>query len=122
MAPTTSSIGAPTRTRPTLRARTKHGGAFENPSLDLLRTLVFGLGPGNPYLVIDQVDMPDGDHYAQALHRSDGSWVVEYRDGSRSRHFQAFAPGPSVVYQVLAGWALHLPDWQHPLAWRPVFQ
>jgi len=79
-------------------------------------------GPGNPYLVIDRLDAPDGDYYAQALHRPDGTWIVEYRDGGRNRHYQADASGPGVVYQLLAGWTLQLPGWQRRLTWRPIFQ
>ena len=122
MNPTISSIGAPGSGRPVLRAKTKYGRVFKNPSLELLAKLVLGLGPGNPYLVIDRVDLPDGDYYAQALHREDGTWQVEYRDGSQNRHYQAFASGPGVVCQVLAGWALELPGWQRPLTWWPVYQ
>jgi hypothetical protein len=118
---TASSICAPGSTHRALRARTQLG-VCDNPSLELLRRLVFGLGPGNPYLVIDRLDAPDGDYYAQALHRPDGTWIVEYRDGGRNRHYQADASGPGVVYQLLAGWTLELPGWQRRLTWRPIFQ
>jgi hypothetical protein len=114
--------GAPASSRRPLRARISSGRTFENPSIGLLRDLVYGLGPGNPYLVIDRLDAPDGDFYAQTLHRPDGSWIVEYRDGGRNRHYQALAPGPSAVHQVLAAWALGLPGWRGRLTWQPVFQ
>ena len=119
---TTSSVGTPGSTRPVLRAKTRYGRVFKNPSLDQMFKLVCGLGPGNPYLVIDRLDAPDGQQFAQALHRPDGVWVVEYRDGGRNRHYQALATGPGVVYQVLAGWALQLPGWRNRLTWWPVYQ
>jgi hypothetical protein len=92
------------------------------PPLELLERLVRELGPGNRYLVIARLDPPDDERYAQARHRPDGSWIVEYRDGGRTRHFEAVAPGPRVTYLVLAGLALGLPGWRDRLTWRPLFQ
>jgi len=121
MNPMSASFDGSGSARPVLRATTELG-VVDDPSLEILRTLIFGLGQGNPYLVIERTDLPDADHYAQALHRPDGSWIVEFRDGGRNRHYQADASGPGAAYRVLAGWALQLPDWQEGLTWRPVYQ
>ena len=122
MDPTTSRISAPDSGLPGLRVKTMDRRVFESPSLEQLFGLVRGLGPDNHYLVIDRLDRPDGECYAQALHDGDGVWVVEYRDGGRARHFQAFASGPGVACQILAGWSLQLPGWRGSLAWRPLYQ
>ena len=118
---TASSIGAPGSTWPVLRAKTQIE-LYRNPSPELLLKIVCGLGRGNPYLVLERLDAPSKDYFAQALHRPDGTWLVEYREGSRNRHYQASPTGPGVVYQVLAGWALQFPGWRRPLTWWPVYQ
>jgi hypothetical protein len=105
-----------------LQATMKYGRVFKNLSLDQLSEIVRVLGPASPFVVVERMDATEGSLYVQALHRSDGAWIVEYRNGDLNHHYQADASGPGVVYQVLAGWALQLPDWRKGLMWRPVYQ
>ena len=121
MCPPMTPAGTPGPAWPVPRAKTQIE-LYRNPSPDLLLKIVCGLGRGNPYLVLERLDAPSTDYFAQALHRPDGTWLVEYRDGSRNRHYQASPTGPGVVYQVLAGWALGLPGWRGRLTWQAAYQ
>jgi hypothetical protein len=102
---------------PRLRARTQAGVLHDHPSADLLRELLFGLGPGAGFLVVDRLDPPDKDHFAQVRQAADGTWVIEYRDGGPERHYQATTTDSSVVREVLIGWARGLTGWRERLTW-----
>ena len=102
-----------------LQATMKYGRVVKHVTLEQLSGIVASLCPGSPYAVVERMDDTEGSYYTQALHRDDGTWIVEYRDGDRSHHYQADASGPGVIYRVLAGWALQLPGWRQALTWRP---
>jgi hypothetical protein len=121
MKSTTPRRGATGMVLPNLQAKMKYGRVFPKLTLEQLHEIVCMLGPDSPFVVVDRLDTPDGQQFAQALRRPDGIWIVEYRDGGRTRHYQAEVSGPGIVYQVLAGWALGLPGWRERLTWRPVY-
>jgi hypothetical protein len=105
-----------------LQATMKYGRVLKGLTLEQLSEMVRLLGPGSPFVVVERMDDTEGNYYVQACHRDDGTWIVEYRDGDRSHHYQADASGPGAVYRVLAGWALQLPGWRQGVTWRPVYQ
>ena len=107
---------------PLLRARNDRGYIIDDPSADKILQLLADLGPTNKFLVIDRLDAPDGDRYAQARVRANGIWVVEYRDGGPDRHYQALTTDRNLVGSVLVGWALQLDGWRRLLTWRLVIQ
>jgi hypothetical protein len=117
---TTRRTGAPGSSKPVLQAKTQRGQIMDPSPEDLFR-FVSDLGPDNQYLTLDRFDGRDGDYYAQAFRRDDGTWIVEYRDGDRSHHYQASASDPGIVYEVLFGWALQRPGWGEQLTWRLLY-
>ena len=122
MNPQTSAGLAISTSRAPLQATLKYHHVLKHLTMGQLFEIVRGLNQDSPFVVLERMDATQGDYYAQALHRPDGTWIVEYRDGGRERHYQADAPGPGAAYRVLAGWALQLPDWREGLTWRAVYQ
>jgi hypothetical protein len=58
--------------------------------------------------------------YVQAFRDEDGSWAVEHREGSASKHFVARTPDPALVERLLWAWARGDGAWQAMLQFAPV--
>jgi len=105
--------------RPTVRAKTKRGKVRDDPSSGALVALVRGLDPASDrFLVVERLDRPEGEWYAQVLIDHDGTWVVEYRDGDGRHHFQSLTRDLDLVEAFLVGWLHGRPDFNAALEWH----
>ncbi|SCE21356.1 hypothetical protein GA0115246_1125616 [Streptomyces sp. SolWspMP-sol7th] len=89
--------------------RTEPGESHERVSAEGLAGLVRRVGGRKDrFLVLER--LPDEpDFYAQVWHEDEGSYQVEYRDGSARRHFQAHTDDADAVAAALTGWARRTP-------------
>jgi hypothetical protein len=101
-----------------LRAETAAGRSYDAPSEELLFRLLGELGPGNQFLIVDRVDAPGGQHYLQVYREVDGTYVVEYRDGTPERHFETVVTDLRTAFAVLTGWVADAPGWRDGREWR----
>jgi hypothetical protein len=101
-----------------LRAKTAGGRAYDAPNEALLSRLLGELGPGNQFLVVDRLDAPGDEHYMQVYREIDGSYVVEYRDGVATRHFETVTANLGTAFTLLIGWAANSPGWRDAARWR----
>lgn len=101
-----------------LRAETAYGRSYDAPDKALLLRLLGALGPGNQFLVIDRVDAPGPGYYMQIYREVDGTYVVEYREGSAERHFETVVSDLPSAVAVLTGWAAADPAWHEGREWR----
>jgi hypothetical protein len=101
-----------------LRAQTAAGRAYDTPNAALLLRLLNELGPGNQFLVVDRLDAPNPEHYMQVYLETDGTFVVEYREGAVDRHFEAVVDDVQSAHAVLAGWAAGSAGWRDGCDWR----
>jgi hypothetical protein len=101
-----------------LRAQTAGGRSYDAPDAALLRRLLSELGPGNQFLVIDRLDAPNPEHYMQVYRETDGTFVVEYREGAADHHFEAVVADLRTTFTVLSGWAAGSPGWRDGCEWR----
>ncbi|MFJ4415061.1 DUF6891 domain-containing protein [Streptomyces sp. NPDC088925] len=97
--------------------RTEPGESYERVSAEGLAGLVRRVGGRKDrFLVLER--LPDEpDFYAQVWHEDEGSYQVEYRDGSARRHFQAHTDDADAVAAALTGWARRTPGWDAALTW-----
>ncbi|SCD38379.1 hypothetical protein GA0115251_106436 [Streptomyces sp. TverLS-915] len=97
--------------------RTEPGESHERVSAEGLAGLVRRVGGRKDrFLVLER--LPDEpDFYAQVWHEDEGSYQVEYRDGSARRHFQAHTDDADAVAAALTGWARRTPGWDAALTW-----
>jgi hypothetical protein len=104
-----------------LRAIPEVGQPCDDPSEDEILTLLHGIenGRGN-FLIIERLTDPTRQTYAQIARNDDGTYVVEYRDGSADRHFGTVAADINIANELLTGWALGTDGWHARAEWSPV--
>jgi hypothetical protein len=106
---------------PTLRARTEAGQLWDDPSEDLLFELLADIEDGEgSFLIVERTADPTSQTYAQALRRDDGSYIVEYRDGSADRHYGTVVVDMRAAHKLLTGWAFQISGWRQDTQWTPV--
>lgn len=104
---------------PLLRAVSESGETHDDPSEDRLLELLADVDRGHQgFLIVERTDDPSGHTYAQTARLDDGSYTVEYRDGSAERHFATQVDGVRVVHQLLTGWAARRQGWHDGRQWR----
>lgn len=101
-----------------LRVETAAGRSYDTPTGALLLRLLGELGEGNQFLVLDRLDAANAEHYMQVYRETDGTFVIEYREGAADRHFEAVTADLREVHAVLTGWAADAPGWRTPCAWH----
>jgi hypothetical protein len=68
-----------------MRLDLEDGTTVVDPSPEQLRDALLGLRvPGNSFAILEQ----QPGFYMQAVKNEDGSYDLEYRDGSRDKHFK----------------------------------
>lgn len=84
-------------------AAVTHGGAGEFPFLTkgLIDTWIPELGQPGPYLIAETGDQI----YIQTYRHPDGHFDLEYRDGSADKHFATSVSDPTIVADLIWGWA-----------------
>jgi hypothetical protein len=101
-----------------LRATLESGTTWNDPSEDLLFELLTDLEHGpDTFFIIERVDDPSGQTYAQVLRTDDGRYIVEHRDGGPQHHRQAITPDIPAAHRALTGWCFGLDGWQDGLTW-----
>lgn len=72
------------------------------------------------YLIVDSMQDPTSQTYAQVSRNDDGTYVVECRDGGPEHHFGTVAEDMRSAHALVTGWAFGGPDWRDSATWRPV--
>ena len=108
-------------TEPRLRAQPENGPSRDDPSEDLLLTLLEEIESGSgTFLIVTRTTDPTGQTYAQALRRDDGTYIVEHREGSPEQHYGTAAADLKAAQTLITGWAFERPHWSDGVAWEPV--
>jgi hypothetical protein len=106
---------------PILRAQPENGRSWDDPSAELLLTLLEEIESGQgTFLIVTRTTDPNGQTYAQALRREDGQYIVEYRDGEPERHYGTVVADLKSAHALLTGWAFETPGWNDAASWAPV--
>jgi hypothetical protein len=106
-------------TAPLLRVLSESGETHDDPTHDVFLDLLAALEQGNEgFLIVERTDDPSGHTYAQTARLDDGSYTVEYRDGSAERHFATQVVDLRGVHELLTGWASGRRDWHDGRQWR----
>lgn len=101
-----------------LRATSESGDTVDDPSEDALLLMFQDLEAGNgTFLIVESLVDPSGQTYAQAARNDDGSYVVEYRQGSADQHFQTSAPDVSEAHALVTMWAFAIPGLHERADW-----
>ncbi|GAB3940212.1 hypothetical protein GCM10029976_057550 [Kribbella albertanoniae] len=104
-----------------LRASSESGDTMDDPSEDGLFLMLGDIEAGEgSFLIVDRLADASGQTYAQALRNADGSYVVEYRDGSADRHYGTVVGDMRSAHRLLTGWAFDVPGWQASARWDRV--
>ena len=101
-----------------LRALTEAGDVWDDPSEDLMYELLSDLPGVGDWVIVERPSDPTGQTYAQVLLNTDGTFLIEYREGGPRRHYQAIALDMRTVHAALSGWAFELDGWRDPLEWH----
>jgi hypothetical protein len=105
---------------PILRATNEAGDTYDDPSEDLLFELLGELGDGNSFLIVDRLEPGRTEDFIQTVIGADGSFVLEYREGSKENHHRTKIDCMRTVHAVMTKWAFDLPGWRDDLVWTPV--
>ncbi|WP_344161560.1 hypothetical protein [Kribbella yunnanensis] len=104
-----------------LRASSESGDTIDDPSEDALFLMLGDVEAGeSSFLIVDRLADASGQTYAQALRNADGSYVVEYRDGSADRHYGTLVADVRSAHRLLTGWAFEVPGWRATARWDRV--
>jgi hypothetical protein len=100
--PDASPVGDSDSVTTGLRVRDKRGRVIIDASIAEILAVIAELGAGNDFIVIDRLGRSGGSQYAQALRRADGRWVIEYREGTLTRHYQTLLGERAIVDRFLS--------------------
>jgi hypothetical protein len=104
-----------------MRATAESGEGIDDPSEDALFMMLEDIEAGEgTFLIIDALQDVTGQTYMQTSRNDDGTYVVEYRDGTPDRHFGTVAADMRSAHALITGWAFGLPGWRGSATWRPV--
>ncbi|MDN3356802.1 hypothetical protein [Actinomadura sp. DC4] len=101
------------------RASNERGDVVDGPISEDIRTLLNGLGPGNHFVIVERLDAENDEHYMQAYLHDDGSYWLEYREGTADTHFQTSSRSPQLISQTFTKWLYRLPGWRDGFSWQP---
>jgi hypothetical protein len=96
--------------QPILRASNEAGESYDDPSEDVLFELLRELGEDNSFLIVDRLDRPDS--FMQTVRDGSGTFVVEYREGSKESHYATTIDSMRETHKVMTAWASELPGWK----------
>jgi hypothetical protein len=101
-----------------LRATSESGDVLDDPSEDALSTMFQDLEAGKgTFLIVESLADSNGQTFVQAARSDDGSYVVEYRQGSADQHFQATAPDFREAHALVTMWAFGRPGLLERATW-----
>jgi hypothetical protein len=104
-----------------LRAINEAGQAYNDPSEELLLDLISVLDDDNTFLIVERLSDATGNSYAQTLRSVvDGTYLVEYQDGSLDKHYACDGVDYRTAHTLLAGWAFDVPGWRDRVSWSRV--
>ena len=104
-----------------LRANSESGDTIDDPSEDALFMMFEGIEAGrSSYLIIDVLDDRSGQTYAQTSRNSDGTYLVEYRDGGPDHHYGTTVDGMRAAHALITAWAFQVPGWSEMASWHRV--
>ena len=104
---------------PLLRAVSESGETHDDPTEDQLLGLLADVEQGHQgFLIVERTDDASGHTYAQTARLDDGTYTVEYRDGSADRHFATQVLDVAGVHELLTGWAFERGGWHDGRQWR----
>ncbi len=106
---------------PVLRAVVEAGDTYEDPSEDVLFTLLADVEEGHGrFVIVERTADTSGQTYAQAYRNDDGTYLVEHRDGGPGAHYRASSKDVRQAHKVLTQWAFQLDGWTDEVTWTRV--
>ena len=105
----------------TLRATSELGDEVEDPTEDALLLMFQDLEAGKgSFLIVEALTDPSGQTFVQAARGGDGTYIVEYRQGSEDQHFQASAPDFREAHALVTMWAFGIPGLHERATWSRI--
>jgi hypothetical protein len=102
-----------------LRATSESGDVVDDPSEDALLMMFQDVVAGNgTFLIVESVADASGQTLVQAARSDDGTYVVEYRQGSADQHFQTDVADFSEAHVLVTMWAFGMPGLHERATWR----
>ncbi|WP_461165005.1 hypothetical protein [Arthrobacter sp. R4-81] len=103
---------------PTLRASNESGETWDDPSEDLLFMLLEDIENGDEtFAIVERLVDVTEQTYIQSSRNADGTYLVEYRDGTPDQHFSTGAPDMRAAHAVMTSWAFEEPRWRDSYIW-----
>ncbi|WP_207307649.1 hypothetical protein [Arthrobacter sp. S39] len=104
-----------------LKAFNESGQTWEDPSEDLLFMLLEDIERGDEkFLIVERLADATQQTYIQSARNDDGTYVVEYRDGSPQEHFGTNVDDMRSAHALIAAWAIELPKWSESAIWSRI--
>lgn len=107
--------------KPMLRAMTESGESWNDPSEDALFMFLEDVERGEEkFLIVERLADSTGQTYIQSARNDDGSYVVEYRDGSADQHFSTSVADVRAAHALITSWAFAEPHWRDSFEWSRI--
>lgn len=94
------------------------GESWEDPSEDGIFEYLSDIDQGREdWIILSLVSDPAGLTYAQSARNNDGTYVVEYQEGSLDRHFSTQCSDMREAHRLLFAWTIDTPGWRDSVTW-----
>ena len=96
-------------TSPILRAQLENDDSYDDPSEDALFEILGDIDAGEAlWVIVERLDDPTHQTYAQALRDEDGTYIVERRRGTEASHESTRVPTMREAHELVTRWAFAL--------------
>lgn len=100
--------------------RVSNGLTLRSPTANNIAAVLESLPRGGYVILEREGESGDNVHYAQVWLRPDGSFQLEYREGSASEHYRTRTVSREKVSAALIGWLVNEPSWREKFDWQSI--
>ncbi|MGO4249461.1 hypothetical protein AB4Y87_19785 [Paenarthrobacter sp. RAF54_2] len=106
---------------PLLKSTNESGQTWEDPSEDALFMFMEDIEQGEEaFLIVELLADPSGQTFIQSTRNDDGTYVVEFREGSPSQHFGTVVDDMGAAHALIASWSFGLDGWRESVEWTKI--
>jgi|GEM_PF-3798281 len=106
---------------PLLKATNESVQTWEDPSEDALDMFLQDIEQGDEaFLIVERFSDASSQTYVQSARNDDGTYVVEFRDGSPDQHFGTVVADTRAAHDLVTSWSFGRDGWRYSVDWTHI--